>query len=150
MYGSISVDFAAMEEQKARFSQIAEDIEDVTLQLERQFEKLSNSGMNKVDELFRMNISALRYLKEELDAHKDDLEKIISIYEETEAEQLRRVEMLDIRLDGVFKGSSKVSVSGYISDALPSSAVFGGRSLKNDDWLADLVNEWRDDKNEQI
>lgn len=139
-----------MEEQKARFSQIAEDIEDVTLRFERQFEKLSDSGLNAAEELFKQNISALKYLKEELDAHKDDLEKIISIYEETEAEQLRRVEMLDVRLGGVFKGSSRVGVSGYISDALPSSAVFGGRSLKNDDWLADLVNEWRDDKNEQI
>lgn len=137
------MDFMQLLEAAERLCKLADALDPIQECLRRESNNLYGMSIGNTEYDIIESIEHAEMLSDEIISLKRILEKIISHYQITEEEQVRRVQALGegIISDVTRFSHSSDSQSGII---LNMNEFFSGHYIINEDWLNDLSDEWRD------
>ena len=154
MNGQIMLDYNRIQDAVQALQRTAKEVNRINSHIPSEIERISGMTVEKEIDRLRRCSNEITDLGETLELLSVTLKKIADVYESSET---RAANILSASMSGAAASMYEISNTSGFSTAVTSETIrsrsqgiqvilrgfFSGKSLKNEDWLEDLVCRWR-------
>lgn len=144
MQTAISVNFAELERSAVKLTEQACETEYTADRIKKEAILLNEMGLYSYAEMLDMCGNGIADVSSELEILNRKLKKVISVYEDTETEQRRKVMQLPDKAVSVGSITRGVKINSFCNISnIPDTGMFYGHFIENEEWLDKLIMDWR-------